>query len=462
MKIVLIIPPTPDNKKVVRMIDCSHETKANYLWQPNDFMIITSHLKLEDEVVFIDGTADALSDKSFFEEISKINGADILFFALSSVCWNSDYDYFKKTKKKFTDIPVFVIGDIFVEDKYRRLILEECDGIVIQPYQLDIEKMLKIREEKPEELKGLCIKPVESIFNAKKKIQRCEVSNSPRHRLFLKPGYRFPFAKHFKFATVTTVWGCPFNCSYCTDSKVSPVVRQYTDIVKELEQIAELRIKELFFADKTFGFPYKNAFALLEEMANRFSFSWSCYFHPQLYDFKLLEAMKKAGCHTIIIGIDSANYDSLVNYNRKVKKEKVEALINHASKIGMSICADFILGLDHETEEDIIKTTEYSLNIPIDFASFNIATPLPGSSIREKAIREGKIKLGEEGFDTLGNKEILGSDKVSSKKLLELRKKAIKKFYLRPSYIFNRVRKTTSVEHFMIQFSEMISMFNKI
>ena len=28
----------------------------------------------------------------------------------------------------------------------------------------------------------------------------------PRHELFLKPGYLFPFAHRFRFATVTTTW----------------------------------------------------------------------------------------------------------------------------------------------------------------------------------------------------------------------------------------------------------------
>jgi coproporphyrinogen III oxidase-like Fe-S oxidoreductase len=36
----------------------------------------------------------------------------------------------------------------------------------------------------------------------------------------------------------------------------------------------------------------------------------------------------------------------------------------------MSTCADFIIGLEHETEEDIVNTLEGALRLPIDFASF--------------------------------------------------------------------------------------------
>lgn len=461
MNVIILIPPSPDYKKIVRMIDCSHETKANYLWQPNDFLIISSLLKSEDKVTFIDGTADSLSEKQFIKEVSAIKNADILFFALSSVCWHSDYEYFKSVKSILPEVPTFVIGDIFIEQKYQELILKDCDGIVFQPYELELDKMILCKQSNFESLPGVAQKPGERKFDGKKEYKTNNRDSFPRHEIFQKSGYSFPFAKHFRHATVTTMWGCPFSCSYCTDSQIAPVVRPYENIVNELEYLSNLGIKELFIADKTFGFPYKNAFPLLEEMAKRFSFSWCCYHHPQLYNPKLLEMMKAAGCHTIIIGIDSVNFESLETYNRKVKQNKVEELVNHANKLGMSICADFIFGLEHEDEEDINKTIEYSLKLPIDFASFNIAAPLPGSSIRKKAIEEGRIKLGEEGFDTLGNKEVLGNDKISSQKLSELRKNAIRRFYMRPSYIWRRLRRTTSFEHFMVQFTEMISMFRK-
>lgn len=140
-KIILIIPPSPGNKRISRFIDCSQEAKANYLYQPIDFMIITSHLRPEDEVFFVDGTADYLSEEAFFNEVERAEG-DILFFALSSVCWKSDYSYFQKVKQLFQEIPIFIISDICLDQFYRSFILEECDGLVLNPYVLDLEKMI--------------------------------------------------------------------------------------------------------------------------------------------------------------------------------------------------------------------------------------------------------------------------------------------------------------------------------
>jgi len=460
MKILLVIPPSPGHRKIMRMIDCSHEAKANYLWQPNDFMIITSLLTTEDEVFFIDGTADALPEEVFLNSLKGTAG-DMLFFALSSASWESDYYFFKKVKQLFPDIPTYVLGDIFLEKEYQTFILKECDGIIFYPYLLDLEKMRQVKAGAGENpLPGVCTQKYPEVLFKDKRVTYIK-NGYPRHEVFLKRGYLFPFAKHFKFSTVTTMWGCPFSCSYCTDSKFAPFVRSYEDVLKELECLSGLGVKEIFFADKAFSFPYKNSFPLLKGMAGRFKFSWSCYFQPALYDSQLLELMHAAGCHTIIIGIDSANHPSLGQYHRRVTDNNINDVIAKANQLNMNICADFILGLEHETEEDIIKTLKYALTLPIDFASFNIAAPLPGSHIRKKAVEEGKLKFGQEGFDTFGRGGILENENISMERLKALRRKGTVEFYLRPAYLWRRLRRTSSGEHFMVQFTMMLSMFGK-
>jgi len=172
--------------------------------------------------------------------------------------------------------------------------------------------------------------------------------------------------------------------------------------------------------------------------------------------------MAAAGCHTIIVGIDSANLASLKRYGRTVDRERLEALIDHANRLKLSICADFILGLGHETEDDILRTVGYALELPIDFASFNVASPLPGSDIRRRLMESGEWVVGREGFDTAGRMGILGSSRITEERLRAVRKKAFCRFYLRPGYLLRRLRKTASLEHLSIQLLEMMSMFRKV
>lgn len=458
MNIAFIIPPSPGKKKIIRLIDCSHEAKADYLWQPNDFMIISSLLSPEDDAALIDGTADELGEEDFFSQLDRVK-PDMLFFALSGVCWESDYYYFNKTRQFFNSTPFYVIGDIFQEQAYLEYILRECDGVVVNPYMLDIERMSDAGRNEKKELPGVWTKPLNDRRYMDTGMRF--TGGYPRHELFLKKNYVFPFARHFRFATVTTMWGCPFACSYCPDSRFQPVVRPWQDIIRELAYLESLRIKELFFADKTFGYPAENITPLLKEMAGRFDFSWSCYFNPKLYRPEFLELMKAAGCHTMIVGIDSADTEMLGKYQRYVDKETIVALLSHADSLNMSVCGDFIIGLEQESEADIMSTIRFAMDLPLDFASFNIAAPLPGSELRRKAVTAGKMVFGKEGYDTLSHRGDLGISAVAYEKLRQLRNKAVRKFYLRPAYIIKRLRKTASAEHFLIQFRQMRAMFRK-
>ena len=439
------------------MIDCSHEAKANYLWHPNDLLIITSLCAPEDTVVLADATEKGLSTQQALANLAG-ERPDLVIVSLSSTAWEHDLSFFRKTKELFPGKPTYVLGDIFIEHEYRELILKECDGIVANPYLLDLPAMAK-NDHSHAALPGIVANRDDNPYPTKKHISA--KTGVPRHELVLNGNYCFPLAHHFKYATITSMWGCPFSCSYCPDSNLQPFVRHWEDVITELGRLQELGVKELFFFDKTFGFPLVNAQALSEAMAKRFKFSWSCYFHPQLYNEKLLETMAEAGCHTLIVGIDSANLESLKQFGRNVSKANLENLITKADSLGMSICADFIIGLPGETEEDVKRTLSYALSKPLDFASFNIAAPLPGSTIRQTAKETNQFSFGKEGFDSYGRDGVLASSKISGERLRRLRRNATIAFYLRPSYIIRRLKRTTSFEHFANQLRQMVSLFKK-
>lgn len=458
MNVLFLIPPSPDKRRIVRMIDCSYESKAAYLWQPNDYLMISSLLCQDDSATLIDGTADRLDEPDFFRLLGHEH-PDLIFFSVSSTCWEWDYRLFTRVRKAFNGVPLYLIGDVFLEDDYFDFIRTQCEGVVAIPYLLDLKAMASVDPRGRSDLPGLRREKCLDESSGKKPVH--VHAGTPRHELFLKDGYVFPFARHFRFATVTTFWGCPFSCFYCNQKDIPPVVRQWQDVVRELEHLAQLGIRELFFADKAFGFPPHAVDHLLDEMQERFSFDWSCYFHPQMYRGKLLEKMRRAGCHTIIVGIDSADLAQLRQYRRVVEPARVQDLIEKANDLGMDICADFIIGLEHESEGDIRRSIDYALGLDIDFASFNIAAPLPGSGIRERAAAAGKLAFGEEGFDTLARSGVLVNSDLSQERILELRRQAVRSFYLRPGQIIRRMKKTASLEHLMIQCRQMAGMLGK-
>lgn len=86
---------------------------------------------------------------------------------------------------------------------------------------------------------------------------------------------------------------------------------------------------------------------------------------------------------------------------------------------------------------------------------------MPGSPIRENAIKTEKMMPDDSEFDSLSRKKVLGSSQLSPEELVKLRNKAVKQFYLRPSYLLRRLMNINNVECLAIQVREMLELTRK-
>jgi hypothetical protein len=188
---------------------------------------------------------------------------------------------------------------------------------------------------------------------------------------------------------------------------------------------------------------------------NRFLREW---FLENLYTPEFLDLMKSAGCHTLIIGIESKNFESLKSFGRVFSEKKLHGLLEHANRLKINICGDFIIGLPGESITDIRSTIAYATNLQLDFASFNIATPLPSTLFRRQAVSAGRMKVSDHHFDTTGMSHILDSDTVNAEDLVALRNEAIRQFYIKPQYWLRRLSRIRGTEHFYIQIQEAFAL----
>ena len=465
MNILFLTPPSPKNIRLFRSIDCSMNTKAAYLWQPYDYLIISSYAKEDDKVSFLDGTVDSLSKDEFLKkliELKKTNW-DVVISCTGSGAYHEDIPILLEIRKIFFNSTICVLGDVFIDKWFIEDILnKDFDGIIYNPYHINLNQISKIREKKLNnnkskfDIDSVITEPIDHPFlkDLKKKKVTVVDANAPRHEVFQNKGYSWPFNTKKHYTTVTTMWGCTYSCDYCNSGRMHPIAKTNENIIKEFEYLNEKGFKEIQFSDKVFGVPKVERKELLKKIIEKnLAISFSCYFHPSMYDEELLELMKKAKCHTIVIGIDSANLKDLALHNRKVNENTLHKLIDKANELKINVCGDFILGLPHETEEDILKTIEYSKKLKIDFASFNVFALAPGSPDRTKAIQEGKIPENA-CEETLSN--VTSSKHVSGDRLIELRRKANREFYFRPWMFFRRISRLQSIEHLMIQLNQMV------
>ena len=462
MRVSFVNPAVTPFRKIMRNFDCATESKGNYLYQPYDFLLLSSRIPPTWKLQFIDAVANRFAEEKVLKELNAY-GPQIIVCALAATNWDQDFNFLCELREKFPDAYLLVFGDLFIEKGPAEKVSPFVNGILSSPviFHFEVLENLHPSQFRSSDYDGFRSDEFYSRSDLKSP-QQISLSHV-RHSYFLHPSYRWPFSRFFTYTTIFTAWGCPYSCSYCIMSKFPNYWRDHEEIIEEMIEVKKTGIKEIYIGDRSFGLPLMNVMKLLQSMIDhKFNFSWSTYFHPNQYTPELLIKMKESGCHTIIVGIENSDQATLKAYGRHIRQNQFEALIKHARELKIDICGDFIIGLPHEDSSSVEATIKYSKRLGIDFASFNIAAPLAGSSIREIAIAEGKMKSDEEHFDSLGRNKVLSVSKIKPEEIVSLRNQAVFKFYARPTYLFNRLVKIKNLQHLIIQSQEAIQIFAKI
>ncbi len=216
----------------------------------------------------------------------------------------------------------------------------------------------------------------------------------PRHDLFY-PAYIFD--------SVQTSRGCPFNCEFCTVSAFNGRhfrERPIDEVIRELETIDR---RNIFFVDDNIcGYgkhSRERVIALFKEMIDRkMNKRWFSQASLNFADDdELLYYAAKSGCRLIMIGIEVEKAEGLQEFNKQLNLNRgVASFRNSFRKIqkhGISVLGTFIYGLDSDRKEDLSRRTNFALSCGVDAIQAGILTPMPGTNVYKKIIREGRFGM---------------------------------------------------------------------
>ena len=449
--VAFINPPGP--AKLYRSIICTYISKANYIWQPQDFINLSAQIPPEYDLKLFDCSLNGIDAERLFENMTRYNPG-VAVIALSSIVFDHDLEFLRQFRRHFPEIICLALGDILLEEVFWEKVCAYVDGLVLNSLDLDFAAFLRTGESHSA---GLLLKNGKFQRSAPALKPKKVSIGIPRHQLFLNRKYRFPFVKSYLYSTVSTQFSCPYRCKYCSASKIPVTYRDYQEVLAELELIRQLGVHDLFFADPSFGFPKDNARHILEGMlSQRLGMRWVCYTNPALWNKETLKLMQAAGCHTVIIGVDDEDTDLLKEkYGRTLSKSTLIAFCEECRRLQIHVCGDFIIGLN-SNEAAVKRLVQFAQTLRLDYASFNIFTVLLGSMVREELVREGKFDPYTLGYDTSGT---FG---VSDARLVRLRNLAVRKFYLRPGYLLHRVMAIRSLPELRIHCEEMLTMLKNV
>jgi radical SAM superfamily enzyme YgiQ (UPF0313 family) len=196
---------------------------------------------------------------------------------------------------------------------------------------------------------------------------------------------------------VQTSRGCPFSCSFCSVTGIFGKAyrfRSTENVIGELK-LYDRSDNFIFFYDDNFTANPKRAKALLRRMIEeKFKFQWSTQVRVDIArDEELVGLMKKAGCHTLFIGMESVNPKSLENMKKQQTVEEISSAIRVLRRRRIHVHGMFVYGFDDDNWRTVKETVRFAKRARLSSTQFMILTPLPGSEFFDQMTCENRIQF---------------------------------------------------------------------
>ncbi len=208
------------------------------------------------------------------------------------------------------------------------------------------------------------------------------------------------------FVTVIAGRGCMYNCSYCQPAERAIFGRKVRR--RSVESIlAELRILQDLYQFRSFMFhddclteDREWVVAFCEAyMAAGFTQPVFCQSRADIIvtNEDMVALMARAGLRGYFVGFESGS-DRVLRFIRKgTKRWQNLAAARICRKYGISIWANYMLGLPTETKEEVLETISMLKEMDPDYYSPAFYTPHPGSDLYTYCIENDLSLITDHG-----------------------------------------------------------------
>ena len=415
------------------------------------------------EVTLLDQYANKMTNEKLLEKINTEAPQLVGFSCLTSVMSNvrTLVEQIRLLKK---DIKI-VLGNIHATIFTDELLKEEMADIIVRgegEYStLEVAQALK-NGRSLQGIKGISYLQDGKVYHNpdKELIEDLDELPYPAWHLLNLRNYRnFPSICIYNAVVppIQASRGCPYRCTFCSQDKTykRPRYRRTERIIEEVEYLhSRFNIRYFGIYDAYFPFSIKQGLEFCDEFIKRGlhkKIRWITEARVDKVNLELLMRMKEAGAHLIMYGLESGNQRVLDSLRKKTTLEQARRAARDTKKAGILSFGLFMLGMPGETEETCEDTIRFAKELDCDLVKFNIAVPFPGSEFFESC--KGNLNLDNvdrlEKFNSWTDWISHSTDLIyvpegmTSRKLLNLQRKAMFQFYMRPKVILRNIIKRT-------------------
>lgn len=260
-----------------------------------------------------------------------------------------------------------------------------------------------------------------------------------------------------KQAVIKVSRGCPFHCFFCLATPVSGKkvrMRSVDNIIAEIRECKEkYGVENFLFWSDIFDIDRNWTETLCQRLIDeKLNIVWSANTRADTADFELAKLMRKSGCGLASMGIESGSQYMLDKMGKKITIEQIKTTVKAFRKAGIKVYGYFVLGLPWETEETAQETIKFACKLDLNYANFYTATVFPGSRFWNYA-QENKLFDEDEKYRSAYYYPSVRTHNLDKERVFALHKEAVRKFYLRPSFILKTlfsIRSFTELKNYTL------------
>lgn len=201
--------------------------------------------------------------------------------------------------------------------------------------------------------------------------------------------------------------GCPFNCSYCSNSVFHSLYpkqkllrwRSEENIINELKMIQEeiASISYVYFVDDNFTARSNEALKLFCDLyKTKINVPFFAQVSPLTNSEEKMEILFNSGCAHITMGVETASERIAELYNRskehKILPQAIAIVEKYRSKMQPPPTYQFIIDNPYESLNDTIETLKMAMSFPRPWHNPIYSLMLfPGVPLYDRAMKDGLI-----------------------------------------------------------------------
>lgn len=218
---------------------------------------------------------------------------------------------------------------------------------------------------------------------------------------------------------------------------IKPAVRKRSaeSVIAEFKLLKQQGYRSVSIVDDQFLWEEERTMKICEGI-EALGIQWGCLARADRVTKKTADAMARAGCRYVDLGIESLNPKTLAYVNKNATVEKMYEGTRLLQEAGIKVKVNMLIGANpDETKAEIWDSIKKVIALKPEIIMFSIVSPFPGTKYYEIAKKEGFMDAGEYHPTSVQHRAITSYKNFSRRDLDRLLWQANAAFYFRPDVI---------------------------